>query len=167
MRYLFQPVLAKLEPFALDLWRHDLAKWMPTAWDGVASPGEVSLAGSTRCLSSNAERRSAAIDDVRALLEGGCDAAIGGLEHRAHQHFERAATKFVFGEEFDAATADRLIVKRPDVLECAERAVDIVDMDLVARSVERVPGGKALAQRRLGDFHIRDEGLDPSGLSVR
>lgn len=33
MRYLFQPVLARLEPFALDLWRHDLAKWMPAGWD--------------------------------------------------------------------------------------------------------------------------------------
>ena len=33
MRYLFQPVLARLEPFALDLWRDDLAKWMPRSWD--------------------------------------------------------------------------------------------------------------------------------------
>jgi len=33
MRYLFQPVLARLEPFALDLWRHDLAKWMPKTWE--------------------------------------------------------------------------------------------------------------------------------------
>ncbi len=32
MRYLFGPVLARLEPFALDLWRSDLAKWMPPAW---------------------------------------------------------------------------------------------------------------------------------------
>ena len=30
---LFQPVLARLEPFALDLWRDDLAKWMPRSWD--------------------------------------------------------------------------------------------------------------------------------------
>lgn len=29
LRYLFQPVLARLEPFALELWRDDLEKWMP------------------------------------------------------------------------------------------------------------------------------------------
>ena len=33
LRYLFQPVLARLEPFALDLWRDDLAKWLPKLWD--------------------------------------------------------------------------------------------------------------------------------------
>jgi ubiquinone/menaquinone biosynthesis C-methylase UbiE len=29
LRYLFRPVLRILEPFALDLWRHDLVKWLP------------------------------------------------------------------------------------------------------------------------------------------
>ena len=29
LRYLFRPVLHCLEPFALDLWRNDLAKWLP------------------------------------------------------------------------------------------------------------------------------------------
>lgn len=29
MRYLFAPVLAKLEPFALDLWRHDIREFLP------------------------------------------------------------------------------------------------------------------------------------------
>ena len=32
LRWLFQPVLAKLEPFALDLWREDLSTWTPPAW---------------------------------------------------------------------------------------------------------------------------------------
>ncbi|MDE2363527.1 MAG: rhodoquinone biosynthesis methyltransferase RquA [Hyphomicrobiales bacterium] len=31
-RYLFRPVLALLEPFALDLWRADLSEWMPEPW---------------------------------------------------------------------------------------------------------------------------------------
>src|SRR5215467_13098599 len=29
LRYLWRPVLAALEPFALDLWREDIAKWLP------------------------------------------------------------------------------------------------------------------------------------------
>ena len=29
LRYLFRPVLHWLEPFALDLWNHDLEKWLP------------------------------------------------------------------------------------------------------------------------------------------
>lgn len=29
LRYLFRPVLHVLEPFALDLWHHDIAKWLP------------------------------------------------------------------------------------------------------------------------------------------
>lgn len=29
MRYLFRPVLAMLEPFALDLWRNEVATWLP------------------------------------------------------------------------------------------------------------------------------------------
>ena len=31
LRYLFRPVLARLEPFALDLWRQDIAHWLPPA----------------------------------------------------------------------------------------------------------------------------------------
>jgi ubiquinone/menaquinone biosynthesis C-methylase UbiE len=31
LRYLWGPVLALLEPFALDLWRHELAAWLPAA----------------------------------------------------------------------------------------------------------------------------------------
>lgn len=29
LRYLFRPVLRALEPFALDLWRHEIAQWLP------------------------------------------------------------------------------------------------------------------------------------------
>ena len=29
LRYLWRPLLARLEPFALDLWRRDLAGWLP------------------------------------------------------------------------------------------------------------------------------------------
>ena len=34
LRYLWQPLLAALEPFALDLWRHELAHWLPVAARG-------------------------------------------------------------------------------------------------------------------------------------
>jgi ubiquinone/menaquinone biosynthesis C-methylase UbiE len=31
LRYLWRPLLAGLEPFALDLWRHEIAHWLPAA----------------------------------------------------------------------------------------------------------------------------------------
>jgi ubiquinone/menaquinone biosynthesis C-methylase UbiE len=31
LRYLWQPLLAALEPFALDLWRHEIAHWLPAS----------------------------------------------------------------------------------------------------------------------------------------
>lgn len=34
LRYLWRPVLAGLEPFALDLWREDICKWLPEACTG-------------------------------------------------------------------------------------------------------------------------------------
>jgi len=34
LRYLWRPLLAALEPFALDLWRHDIARWLPAAARG-------------------------------------------------------------------------------------------------------------------------------------
>lgn len=33
LRYVFAPVLAALEPFALDLWRDDITRWIPEPWD--------------------------------------------------------------------------------------------------------------------------------------
>ena len=32
LRYLWRPVLARLEPFALDLWQHEIASWLPAGW---------------------------------------------------------------------------------------------------------------------------------------
>jgi ubiquinone/menaquinone biosynthesis C-methylase UbiE len=29
LRYLWAPLLARLEPFALDLWRHEITRWLP------------------------------------------------------------------------------------------------------------------------------------------
>ena len=31
-RYLWLPLLRLLEPFAKDLWRHDLTSWLPAPW---------------------------------------------------------------------------------------------------------------------------------------
>jgi len=31
LRYLWRPLLAALEPFALDLWRDEIAHWLPAA----------------------------------------------------------------------------------------------------------------------------------------
>ena len=31
LRYLWRPLLAALEPFALDLWRHEIVHWLPEA----------------------------------------------------------------------------------------------------------------------------------------
>lgn len=32
LRYLWRPLLARLEPFALDLWRREIASWLPASW---------------------------------------------------------------------------------------------------------------------------------------
>jgi SAM-dependent methyltransferase len=34
LRYLWRPILARLEPFALDLWREDIRKWSPMSGVG-------------------------------------------------------------------------------------------------------------------------------------
>src|SRR5262249_12015832 len=31
LRYVWRPLLARLEPFALDLWRREIADWLPVA----------------------------------------------------------------------------------------------------------------------------------------
>jgi ubiquinone/menaquinone biosynthesis C-methylase UbiE len=38
LRYLFRPVLRALEPFALDLWQHEIAKWLPES----VAPAQIS-----------------------------------------------------------------------------------------------------------------------------
>jgi hypothetical protein len=35
LRYLFRPVLRWLEPFALDLWRNEVSKWLPPGIDAA------------------------------------------------------------------------------------------------------------------------------------
>jgi len=37
LRYLFRPVLSLLEPFALDLWQHEIAEWLPAS----VRPGQI------------------------------------------------------------------------------------------------------------------------------
>ena len=45
LRWLFQPVLARLEPFALDLWRKDLSTWTPPAWADQAKNAQRYFGG--------------------------------------------------------------------------------------------------------------------------
>jgi ubiquinone/menaquinone biosynthesis C-methylase UbiE len=45
LRYLFRPVLGMLEPFALDLWRHDIARWLPEHVRGPALRKETYYGG--------------------------------------------------------------------------------------------------------------------------
>jgi ubiquinone/menaquinone biosynthesis C-methylase UbiE len=44
-RYWFRPVLSLLEPFALDLWRDALTKWMPAPWSKWQWPRESFFGG--------------------------------------------------------------------------------------------------------------------------
>jgi len=38
LRWFMAPLLARLEPFALDLWRHELTEWLPAgSWEVVSS----------------------------------------------------------------------------------------------------------------------------------
>ncbi|MEO8103605.1 MAG: rhodoquinone biosynthesis methyltransferase RquA [Betaproteobacteria bacterium] len=45
LRYLFRPVLSWLEPFALDLWNHDLKTWMPETIRAEQIRKETSFGG--------------------------------------------------------------------------------------------------------------------------
>ena len=42
LRYLWRPLLARLEPFALDLWRHEILAWLPP---GTRAPRKRSFFG--------------------------------------------------------------------------------------------------------------------------
>jgi len=35
LRYLWRPLLARLEPFALDMWRHEIPTWLPAGTRGM------------------------------------------------------------------------------------------------------------------------------------
>jgi len=43
LRYIWRPLLAKLEPFALDLWRDEIGKWLPRS--GATCLGRVTFFG--------------------------------------------------------------------------------------------------------------------------
>jgi ubiquinone/menaquinone biosynthesis C-methylase UbiE len=45
LRYLFRPVLDFLEPFALDLWRNDIARWLPETVPSAAVRKETFYGG--------------------------------------------------------------------------------------------------------------------------
>jgi ubiquinone/menaquinone biosynthesis C-methylase UbiE len=45
LRYLFRPILAKLEPFAMDLWRHEIAEWLPAGVDRARIEKETYYGG--------------------------------------------------------------------------------------------------------------------------
>lgn len=45
LRYLFQPILRWLEPFALDLWNHSLDKWLPKTIRAEQIRKETSFGG--------------------------------------------------------------------------------------------------------------------------
>jgi ubiquinone/menaquinone biosynthesis C-methylase UbiE len=44
LRYLWRPLLAKLEPFALDLWREEIADWLPR-YSAIRSRKQVFFGG--------------------------------------------------------------------------------------------------------------------------
>jgi ubiquinone/menaquinone biosynthesis C-methylase UbiE len=48
LRYMFRPVLRALEPFALDLWRHELAQWLPERVTPAQSAKRLTMAAYTR-----------------------------------------------------------------------------------------------------------------------
>lgn len=45
LRYLFRPVLRVLEPYALDLWRDDIEKWLPGAFRPAAMRKQTFFGG--------------------------------------------------------------------------------------------------------------------------
>jgi ubiquinone/menaquinone biosynthesis C-methylase UbiE len=45
LRYLWRPLLAKLEPFALDLWRQEIAEWLPAPWQSRRMHKELFFGG--------------------------------------------------------------------------------------------------------------------------
>jgi ubiquinone/menaquinone biosynthesis C-methylase UbiE len=45
LRYLFRPVLRALEPYALDLWRHEIAQWLPESVGAAQVRKEIYYGG--------------------------------------------------------------------------------------------------------------------------
>src|SRR3984957_15683957 len=83
--------------------------------------------------SSNRARREASlsnapVDYVGAPLEGACEFAERGVEHRAHQRAEHPALELVVDEKAHArALPFSVILEGPDVFEPAEQPVDIFE----------------------------------------
>lgn len=44
-RYLMVPILSTLEPFAMDLWRGEIADWLPAAWSATQVAKETYFGG--------------------------------------------------------------------------------------------------------------------------
>ena len=53
-----------------------------------------------------------------------------------------------------------IVAEIPDVLEAAERPVDIFDENFQPRPVERDAAGEFFVDRAIADFHVRDQNLD-------
>ncbi len=45
LRYLMRLVLGRLEPFALDLWRHEIAHWLPAGVQPAALEKRTAFGG--------------------------------------------------------------------------------------------------------------------------
>jgi ubiquinone/menaquinone biosynthesis C-methylase UbiE len=45
LRYIFRPILHALEPYALDLWEHDIVEWLPDAARGCANRKQTYFGG--------------------------------------------------------------------------------------------------------------------------
>jgi ubiquinone/menaquinone biosynthesis C-methylase UbiE len=69
LRYLWRPLLAKLEPFALDLWREEIADWLPR-YATVRSRKEVFFGGLYQKLVITRQKSPNIIDDPR--ISGEC-----------------------------------------------------------------------------------------------
>src|ERR1043165_4487359 len=101
------------------------------------------------------------INFVGTALERLGKAPESGLEHRAHQHGEHAAAKFVGDEELYLAGPLPERVKVPAVLHAAERAAQVFDQDLPVRLVERHTRREGLVDDLVGHRHLGDRGFDP------
>src|SRR5215467_8469770 len=100
------------------------------------------------------------VDPIGAPLEGRGEAPEGGVEHRAHEQLERPALELVGDEELDVAglLAGRMEV--PAVLELAERALEILDMDLQIGPVEGDAAREDLVHELVAHRHVGDDDFD-------
>ena len=167
LRYALRPILARLEPFALDVWREEIETFFPTAaafrrlrrrtrFGGLYQ--EITIERKTR---SRLSRR--AIDCVCATFEGFRQATKDAIEDRPQRERERGVREIVFSREFDMRTpAAGVLAKRPGRFEAPKWPVDVDDANCQASAIESVPGREALADRPQSDFHLGDQGYGPA-----